>query len=124
MAMLVPVLVTMRQVTLSIMLDNGEKCFTAWPSTSRIVSPGRRPAFPAGPVGSTQPTTVELSASLLGLPTPQTTTANSIASKKLNSGPANATMILSSGETGGNWSAGVSVLPSTASIVAICGNKT
>jgi hypothetical protein len=62
---------------------------------------------------------VVLSASLVGLPTCQTMTANAIASKKLKRGPAKATMILSRGETFGNGSAGISVLPSMASMVAI-----
>ena len=47
MAMFVPVLVTMRHVTLS--CAGGAKCFTGWPSISTIVSPGRKPAFHAGP---------------------------------------------------------------------------
>ena len=122
MATLVPSLVTMRHVTLS-----GEvaiKCFTGCPSTSKIVSPGCRPAFQAGPVWSTQPIMAAVSASLLGLPTLQTMKAKKTASKKLNSGPANATMILSNGETLGSVSAGSSVLPSMTSIVAICGRAT
>ena len=41
-----------------------------------------------------------------------------------NNGPAKATMILSSGETFGSGSSGVSVLPSMASMVAICGSET
>ena len=88
------------------------------------MSPGRKPAFHAGPFWSTQPIIVELLSALLGLPTPQTTNAKKIASKKLNSGPANATMILSSGETLGSASADSSLLPSMASIVAICGRAT
>ena len=59
--------------------------------------PAASPAFQAGPSGSTQPMVVEFSASLTGRPTLQTTTAKASASRKLNSGPANATMILSSG---------------------------
>src|ERR1035437_3907382 len=114
MAMFVLVLVTMRHVTLSD--DVGAKWWTGCPSTSRIVSPGRRPAAQAGAglpfasVGTTQPTVVVLSASVEGLPTLQTTTAKPSASRKLNSGPANATMILSSGETLGSFSASASTL--------------
>src|SRR5450755_1404994 len=109
MAMFVPVLVMIRHLTLSDSDAVGRKFFTGWPSTSKMVSPGRNPADQPGPVGSTQPTTVELFTSLLGLPTLQTTTANAMASKKLNSGPAKATMILSSGATFGSCSAGSSV---------------
>src|SRR6266567_2076407 len=48
--------------------------------------------------------TVVASASPTGRPIAQTTTAKTKASEKLNSGPANATIILSSAETGGNAS--------------------
>src|SRR5215510_4739272 len=68
--------------------------------------------------------TVVVSDSVTGLPTSQTTNANTMAKPKLNRGPAKATMILSNGETGGSCCASLSVLPSIASIVAICGNET
>ena len=123
MAMLVPVLVMTRQVTLS--CAGGEKWCTGCPSISKRVSPGRRPAFQAGPDGSTQPTVVEVSAPLVGFPTPQTMTAKNRARAKLNSGPANATMILSRGDTlGSGVVAASSGLPSMASMVAICGRAT
>src|SRR5258706_448186 len=48
--MLAPSLVTMRQVMLS--GEGGLYWMTAWPSTARILSPGRRPAFHAGPSGT------------------------------------------------------------------------
>ena len=41
-----------------------------------------------------------------------------------NSGPAKATMILSTGETAGNCSRGISLSPSMDSIGAICGSFT
>src|SRR2546426_4561871 len=68
--------------------------------------------------------TVVVSLSLTGLPTAQTTNAKRTAKPKLNNGPAKATMILSNAETGGSCSAELSVLPSIASMVAICGNET
>ncbi len=54
----------------------------------------------------------------------KTITANTNASPKENSGPAMATMILSSGETAGMTSRGVADSPSMASIGAICGSLT
>ena len=51
-------------------------------------------------------------------------TANTIASRKLNSGPAKATMILSSAEIFGNCARSISALPSMISIGASCGNAT
>ena len=67
---------------------------------------------------------VEFSASLTGRPTTQTTTAKASASRKLNSGPAKATMILSKAEMGGSGCSELSLLPSMASMVAICGSET
>src|SRR6185369_16952322 len=90
--MLVPVLVTMRHVTLS--NAGGANWVTTLPSTSRILSPGRNPACHAGPglpaesVLPTQPIVVEsFNGVCSGLPTQYTMNANAIASKKLNSGP-------------------------------------
>src|SRR6185369_13676066 len=77
-AMLVFWLVTIRQVTLS--CAGGAKVVTLKPSTSRISSPGLRPAFQAGPPGSTQPILVESESSLTGRPTTHTTAAKKTAS--------------------------------------------
>src|ERR1035441_5440978 len=68
-AIFVPSLVMMRQVTLS--CAGGPNSLTGWPSISTIVSPGRNPAFHAGPSFSTQPMVVELLSSFTGLPTPR-----------------------------------------------------
>ena len=63
-------------------------------------------------------------ASLTGRPTSMTTHAKARANRKLNRGPAKATMILSRAEIGGNGLSELSLLPSIASIVAICGRET
>jgi len=88
--------------------------------TARMISD--KPALAAGPSGVTYPTVVVVSASGIGRPTAQTKVAKASARRKLNNGPANATMILSSGLIGGN-----SVrpgFPSIASIGAIWGKRT
>jgi len=58
-----------------------------------------------------------------GLPTFQTTTAESSASSIENNGPAKATMILSNGVMAGSGFASL-LPPSSASIGAICGSAT
>ena len=50
--------------------------------------------------------------------------ANTIASNKLNNGPAIATMILSNAETGGSCARSRSAFPSMMSIGASCGRAT
>src|SRR5208283_4045812 len=97
---------------------------TGCPSIATMRSPGRNPAAQAGPVGSAQPIVVLLSSSFTGRPTPQTNTAKPSASKKLNKGPAKATMILSKAEIGGNALPELSPFPSIASIEAIWGSAT
>ena len=70
MAMLVPSLVMMRHLMLS--APEEVKYFTGWPSTSRILSPGRKPAFQAGPLPHHQPMTVGADLVARLHPTPQT----------------------------------------------------
>ena len=65
---------------------------------------------------------VVVCASLWGLPTIQTAAANTQANKKLNNGPAKATMALSSGVMGGSDS--VLDSPSRPPMGAICGRAT
>src|ERR1700740_3757797 len=67
---------------------------------------------------------VVVSASAIGLPTTQQMVEKTKANKKLKSGPAAATIILSSGLIGGKSEPLTPALPSTASIVAICGSNT
>ena len=88
----------------------GAKFFTGWPSTSKIVSPGRKPAFHAGPSGPPSRSLWNCRSRCSACRRPRPRTAKTTASRKLNNGPANATMILSSGETLGNCSVGVSDL--------------
>ena len=80
------------------------------------------PAWAAGLSGATNPTVVT-PISKSGLPTSQTATAKSTASRKEATGPAAATIILSSGLTGFK-SLGSSTEPSMASMGAICGRDT
>src|SRR5713101_4667413 len=68
--------------------------------------------------------TVVISDSLTGYPTAQTIAAKTNASSKLNNGPATATIILSSADTGGSCSRSTSALPSMMSIGASCGSAT
>ena len=69
---------------------------------------------------------VVFSVSLTGGPTIITTSAKASARRKLKSGPANATMTLSSGEIFGSFTRPpeFSLLPSITSMVAIWGSET
>src|SRR5947208_1918487 len=65
-----------------------------------------------------------MSDSLTGCPTAQTMHANARARSKLKSGPAIATIILSSAEISGSFARSTSTLPSMMSIGASCGSAT
>ena len=95
---------------------------TGWPLILTILSPGRIPALAAGLFSRTSPT-ICVGMKSFGFPTPHTTTAESSASSMENSGPAKATMILSSGVMGGSGLPSL-LPPSSASIGAICGSAT
>ena len=100
------------------------KRVTAFPSTANILSPAFKPACSAGDSGMTYPIVVVVSDSLTGRPTVQMITAKRTARPKLKSGPANATIILSSAEILGSFARSRSALPSIMSIGASCGSAT
>ena len=114
-----PRLVTM----LSWMLSSvPSQTLTGTPLMAVILSPRWKPAFSLGLPGSTQPTEV-VGMMSAGLPKVATPIAAVSASRKENSGPAKATMILSSGVIGGSGSRS-RFPPSIASIGAIWGRAT
>ena len=120
--MVSPSLRTMRQLIESSLIP--PKRVTRWPSTETILSPVLRPASAAGESGTTYPIIVVASDSLTGRPTTQMKRAKATARRKLKSGPANATMILSSAEIFGSCARSMSALPSMISIGASCGKAT
>ena len=103
------------------------------PFTVLIRCPGRTPSWYSSDCCPTYPTTG--SSTTLGIPRIQRPIAITSAKTTFMNGPAKATRILESGETGGSGSSGSfspppsslsssSAFPSIASLVSICGNFT